>query len=453
MTENMQRILNDVALQQRQRSGAQTLSTAATIGGCCGLFDLCTDADLMSLSMGGQEPFLDWLGWEKTDLCMIRKSFITWVRPAASQGSRTSGIVTDPCGDSNGAEWGKCDFILEGFARLRRHTPTRDVTKNLLRLCDMQPRYRLDGSPITDNIEFDMRIVTEALLQDLRRMIITGTHTVGTDDGQFDGLQQLINTGYADPEGVRCCMMDSIVVDWNQHNMCDATAAGHGTTWNGVALATGWNFINVLLAVYRRIRRRMQMAPALNANLAVGDMVLVMPAMAAQCLMDCFTCWSLCISSLDLNMDSRKYRDNLNGGMFGGGRIFLDGFEIPIMPYEWALTGNNNLSDAYLLTNKVGGQRLINGQFNDLSKSVPKMIAADYTDGGRLLTWTEQDKTCLMREVEMQPRLLAWAPWAQARFIDVLCSTPGGALSPDPWDLSFFPECSFHTEICSELHD
>ena len=151
--------------------------------------------------------------------------------------------------------------------------------------------------------------------------------------------------------------------------------------------------------------------------------------------------------------ETRTFRDGLNGGMFGAGRIFLDGFEIPIMPYEWALTGHNNLSDAYLLTNKVGGQRLINGQYNDMSKAVPKMIAADYTDGGRLLTWTEQDKTCLMREVEMQPRLLAWAPWAQARFIDILCSTPGGPLSPDPWDLSFFPECSFHTDVCSELHD
>ena len=71
MTENMQRILNDVALQMRQRSGEQTLSTTATIGGCCGLFDLCSDVDVLSLSMAS-EPFIDWIGWEKSDKCAER---------------------------------------------------------------------------------------------------------------------------------------------------------------------------------------------------------------------------------------------------------------------------------------------------------------------------------------------------------------------------------------------
>ena len=62
-----------------QRQHRLTLDTSATIGGCCGLFDLCSDVDVLSLSMAA-EPFIDWLGWEKSNVCEIRKNFITWVR-------------------------------------------------------------------------------------------------------------------------------------------------------------------------------------------------------------------------------------------------------------------------------------------------------------------------------------------------------------------------------------
>jgi len=153
-TKAMQELVEKRALniepQVRQRQ-ALTISTAATIGGCCGLFDLCSDVDVLSLSMAA-EPFIDWLGWEKSAVCEIRKNFITWVRAEASQGAMTSGYVSDPCGDSNEADWGTCDFLLEGFGRLRRHTPTRDITKLGLRLCELQPRYRLDGTQITDDL-------------------------------------------------------------------------------------------------------------------------------------------------------------------------------------------------------------------------------------------------------------------------------------------------------------
>ena len=53
-----------------------TISTMATIYGCCGLFDLCSDADLVSLSLQGADPFLDWIGWQATLECIVKKSFI-----------------------------------------------------------------------------------------------------------------------------------------------------------------------------------------------------------------------------------------------------------------------------------------------------------------------------------------------------------------------------------------
>jgi hypothetical protein len=462
MNEAMRRLLENtkgVVDRAHLTQSRLTLSTTPTIGGCCGLFDLCSDQDVLSLSMQA-EPFMDWLGWQASDVCFIQKNFITWQRAEDSQGVMTTGFLADPCADSHGAEWGTCDFMLEGFGRLRRHTPTRDITKVGLRLCEMQPRYRLDGSPINDDIEFDIRITTEAIMQDLYRLMITANHTIGTDDGLWDGLQQLINTGYVDTRGVRCCAMDSIVIDWNGNSMCTALTAGHGATWNGAAIANGFDFVDVLLSVYRRIRRRLHMAPALNAPLKVGDMVLVMPMSWAECLLDCFTCWTVCPTSTDLtavllSLEGRKYRDSLNGGMFGAGRIYLDGFEIPIMPYDWSMfTGGSRNADAYLLTNQVGGQRLLQGQYNDMKVAASKRPGwYDYTDGGKFLTWANNDETCEERQVEFQPRLLAWAPWAQCRIIDLNCSTPGGPMSADPWNLSFYPECSFHTDVCTELSD
>lgn len=417
-------------------------TTPAQIYGCTGLFDLCGDADLMSLSMAGAEPFLDWMGWEATTVCKIIKNFVDWVRPAYSGGNPTAGYLADACADSNGVEWGKCDFTLNDFGRLRRHTPTRDITKVGLRLCDTQPRYRLDGTPITDDLEYDLRIVTEGLLQDLRRYIVTGNKSTA---GLFDGLERLVRAGYEDSDGRRCAMMDSIVVDWNANTL----DGGAGMTWNSAALSSSFNFVDVLLAVYRRIRQRLSWAPALGSNLQVGDIAIVGTTNFNQCLLDQFTCWRVCpgaqYNEANLNsLEAREFRQGLTGGLYGAGKIFLDGFEIPLINYDWALQKGPTRSDAYLLTRKVGSVRLINGQYNDLRVAAEKRPDwYDATDGGRLLTWVNSEQTCDQREVEMQPRILMYAPWAQARFTDVKCTQPGPYLSPDPTESSFFPETSF----------
>lgn len=428
-----------------------TLSDLATIYGCCGLFDLCSDMDLMSLSFEGQNKFLDWIGWEKTNVCLIKKNFITYTR-AEESGSHTAtaGYISDPCGSDYGVEWGWCDFVLEDFALLRRHGPERNATRNNVKYCEAQPRYRLDGTPITNDAEYDMRLVTEAMIQDLKRMLITGNKTTS---GQFDGLQRLVKTGYQSSSGHYCRIMDSIVIDWNDRTF----AGGAGITWNGKSVGSTYSFVDVLISVYRRIRDRIDMAPALSSQpLSVGDIVFVAPTHILRCLLDSYTCWSVCPGSenfqITLNSyEGRRFRDALNGGMFGDGRIFIDGFEIPLVSYNWSLVNDvTGSADAYLLTGRVGNVKTISGQYLDMSTVPGGYPEANYayTDGGRLLTWVERLRTCVYREVEMQPRLLMWAPWAQARFQDILCTTPGGILSPDPYEHSFFPETSFSAASC-----
>jgi len=421
-----------------REQGDPAVSSLATIYSCCGLFDQCDDQDLMSLSMEGQSPFLDWLGWQLSDVCNIRKGFITWMRPD----NCSDGYLADPCADPNGVEYGVCEFQLHDFARLRRQGPVRDATYAKVRLCENQPRYRLDGSPIMDDREYDIRVVTEVILQDLKRMIVTGN---AVTPGQFDGLQRLVRTGYVDPEGRPCTTMDSYVVDWNGNDFGDLTRA-HGATLNGNPIAEGWDLVDIILHLFRQIRRKISWAPALaSQNLQVGDIVLMMPSFLAEGLLDAYTCWSVCSTSVLDTYESRTYRDRLNGGMFGAGRIFLDGFEIPIAAYDWNTINGPTTGDIYMLTGKVGNMRLINGQMLDMRGAVQGYPEANYayTDGGRLLTWVERDHTCVKQLVEMRPRLLMWAPWAQARIQDVVCRRPGGPIGPDPCQTSFYPESSF----------
>ncbi len=430
-----------------------TVSSLGTIYGCCGLFDLCGDDDLISLTMQGSDPFLDWIGWEPTDVCVIEKNFISWVRPSEFESGRV-GWLADPCAPANSVEFGTCAFRIEDFARLRRAAPTQDITKNHLRLCERQPRYRLDGTQVNDDREFRALLAMEAITQDLKTMIITGN---AATPGQFSGLENLIKTGYTDFTGKRCALMDSIVINWNSNTL----AGGAGITWTDGRgarnVSATANFIDVLLSALRVVMQRIKMSPTLAAQtLQVGDIVLLTTSQMAECILDYYTCWKVCpgtqYNETSLNtLEAREFRDSLMGGMFNGGKIFLDGFEIPLIRYDWGLQKGPTRSDVYLLTGGVGNIDTVMGQHNNMNlvRDTPEML--DYfgaSDGGRFLHYTNFDETCVQQNVEFQPRLLAWAPWASVRFQLVRCENPGGVLSPDPLETSFFPETSFIPAVC-----
>jgi len=425
------------------------------IYGCCNLFDLCND-ELMGLSFKGQEPFLDWLGWSPSIDCIIQRDFIHWVRPEYSQGSPTGGYVSDPCEDRNGMEWGTCDFRLEDFGRIGRTGPVRDVSEHKERLCVRQPRYRLDGTPINSDAEFDMRVSTEGILQDLKRLIVTGNANTA---GQWDGLERLVKTGYTDSAGYPCEMMDSMVIDWNSNPM----AGGAGMTWNGAAMNGTPDIVAVLLAMFRRMRQRIAWAPALAAQtLGLGDMVIVAPTQHIQCILDFFTCWRVCDGDVSaaysingFNADQREFRDSLiadtPSNMFGAGYITLDGTKIPLIAYDWELIKGPTRGDIYFLTGAVGNVKTINGEWLDMSGVQEHYEDYRTTDGGRFIWWQENENTCAHWSGDMRPRMLMWAPFLQGRIQDVVCEGVTDPISPDPTDTSYFPESSFVPAECSSF--
>lgn len=301
-------------------------SDAATPFGCCDFFDRCGDGDLMSLHFAGSLPLLDWMGFNVSNECYKVMEFISYVRPAYSQSSPSQGWLCDPCDDPNGVEYGSCKITTEDFGRIGRVGPTRDIMKPK-KYCINDPLWRLDGTRVMDEREWDMKFVGDTIINDVNELLVTGNaHTCG----QFDGLQQWVKTGYD------CSILDSIIIDWNGNSM----NGGAGMTWNGNAIPATFNFVDVLLAAYRRIIQRKSWAPRLKTQkINIGDMIILMPNSMIPCLLAHFTCWSVCDGSQYNEValqsyEARAFYQGLLGGVFGNGQITLDGQIIPILGYD-----------------------------------------------------------------------------------------------------------------------
>jgi hypothetical protein len=303
-------------------------------------------------------------------------------------------------------------------------------------------------------MQWDMTFTMDAVLNDIRNAVITGN---SANAGQFDGLQRIVRTGYDN-----CRALDSYVINWNNNSM----SGGAGITYNGNATASTYDIVDWLLDIHRDIRERISWSPLLNTQTRrVGDTIILLPGFMARCLLDFYTCWSVCPESLDTttdatrivkeNHENRDFRIQLNGGMFGDGKIFLDGDEIPLLVYDWSMINGPTRGDMYYLTGSVGSQRIWEGEHISAMNVMDELGAVDSdagdyfsSDEGRVLGKVDTDNLCRVLKLWMAPRLWCMAPWAQARFQNVACHTPTGPLSPDPDDSSFFIESSFGQAEC-----
>ena len=400
-------------------------------------FDRCEDG-LMSLHFGGRMGLVDLFGWQVTDVWTKDLKYLTYVRPAFSEGSATAGYLSDPCADPNGFEFGAADLTISGFGRYGRKGPVREIMK-ATRYCETDPIYRLDGTPVTNETEWDLAFATDVLAQDIYRHVITGNSST---PGQFDGLQRWIKTGYSS------AILDSMVVDWNGNSM--AGTGGGTVSFNGSNLAANPDLIDMILAIYRRMKQRIKWSPQLaRQQMRAGDQVLVGPSFLLNCILDQFTCWKVCTSSATDTYEARQFRETLNGGLYGAGYITLDGDVIHLFPYDWETMHGSDRGDLYFLTLGVGSVRAWQGEHLSATAAIASLGGgADgqgyFTlDGGRLLGKTNVDNLCRETNVWMAPRLFCRAPWLQARIMEVECSPILNPLSPDPLESSFYPITSF----------
>lgn len=429
---------------------ALTLDThASPFSGACNFFDRCTD-EIMSLHYGGALTLLDWMGWEVSNEYRRVVEFIAYVRPEYSGGNPTSGALSNACADPNGIEFGTAKLDVEDFGRYGRSGPTRDMMKPE-RYCMTDPVRRLDGSVVTSEREWDLRFIIDVLLQDVRRDLVTGN---SSNAGEFGGLEEWVSTIYTGPNAD---MLQSLVINWNGNAM----SGGAGITWNGTALASTLSLIDVLLPAFRNIRSRIMWARQLaNQSLALGDMILVLPTFLVQCLLDHYTCWSVCEGSQysPVNLEQREARSFRNrlvaadnpANLFGHGYITLDNVTIPLLAYDWGTIKGPTTGDIFFLTGAVGSARIWEGEHLSAAAAASAYETLGYfqSDGGRILGSTVVENECSKMKAWIHPRLFCRAPWAQIRIQNVKCDTPGGPLSPDPTEASFFPIDSFSAAEC-----
>lgn len=431
----------------RQRQLA--IDDHATPFGCCDFFDNCADS-IMSLYFKGALGLLDWLGFEVVNECLETLEFITYVRPEQTGSVDTPGYLSDACVDPNGIEFGSASLSVEDFGLVGRQGPTRNLYTNRMKYCKTRPRYFLDGSPVDSEFVWDMTFTMDQLLNDIRILSVTGNANTA---GQWDGLQRWVRNGYASTA------LDASVINWNGNPM----AGGAGITYNGAATPATFDIVDWLLDIHRNVKERISWSPLLrNQQRQLGDVILLMPGFIKRCLLDFYTCWSVCPGAqyeeiVKNAKEMREFRLTLDGGLFGDGQIALDGDTIPILVYDWGNIQGPTRGDIYYLWGSLGSQRIFTGQMLSAGDALADIIAdaggADFTDfftrdGGRFLGRIDTENLCRAMKLWMALRMFCRAPWMQARFINVQCQTPTGPLSPNPGDTSFFPEKSFVPAEC-----
>jgi hypothetical protein len=352
-------------------------------------------------------------------------------------GSVSTYVYGDACDDPPTSEKGICEFYIGDFGTLRACGEAVKVSDIGLRKCDKQPTYTVPvegvGMIRIDN-DLDLETIAGAQVvkHELTREVIVGDKSV---TGQFDGLDQLVKVGYTSIDGERCYAMDSVVVDWANDDL-NGAVNGHGS------------IITKIRDMWRRIRWRIQ-----QTNLGMpteGDVVLVMPSYMAWEVLDEWAIWSFRETNPGGTQvvyrdytDARAIREKYSNGLYGGGYITIDGFNIHIIAHDWLPVNQSApyfCSDIYLLTRRIGNRRVLQGQYvpsNLGADAVSEVAGYNYfqvqqMQSGRALRWLKYDNACVQPCFLTRPRLYLETPWAQGKIENVCVQVQFNPQSLDP---------------------
>lgn len=403
--------------------------------GCVGWADPCGDGDIISLSLCGGSKLLDVLDWRPTTVCRDVRQYITWIGGEEMAGmnlcemAEQSGIPTAPCGiiedccaPRPGVAWGGCKYEVDGFALIGRSGGVQCIYDDGLKPCETSPMFRFNGQRITSNFEWRSVLSAQVIMQDVNWMVFWGDRRV---QGQVDGLNNLIGTGLADYHGNRCSALDGITITWK--GGCYATEGG---TWEDgrtadcgapISIPAGTSVIDLLKWIRRNINARIRMTGNLRGqSVGAGDQALVVNSNMAQCLLDCMVCYRMCdpatpnVMVFINNADSQTFRDSLLGGFFGDGQLRLDGGYLSLLVDD---TLPDNV--AYFLTFRVGSQRMIQGEYQDMGSIDRSSFGDTYmpSDGNRFMNFKSTKEACIKHTVDHRMRLTVPGSFAQAKIV------------------------------------
>jgi len=381
-----------------------------TLYGCCGLFSVCGPDAILSRVIQDTK-FSTWLGWQQNNDCYQFVKTITWIGQEGTAAHDVESSAGAPCDEPPTVEWGACEYLLEK-GLLRQCGQAIYITVVGERYCDKQPLYTWEGQRINNDLDWQAIMAGMVLQNEVDRLAVVGNRAVA---GEFDGLENLVNTGYVDVHTAQpCTPIDSLVVDWGSAAMSAA-------------------LITQVIALVRRIRQR----AARNGGIRSEDMVISMPAFLRDCFMDQWVCFGFCdetgdsTSRWETRDREEKYR---GGGLYGDGYITVDGVDVSLLVNDWipwTSVAPTLCSDIYILTRRIGNLPIMYLQWQNMNEGAAALTKqagySHYTtsDGGRFMHWIRSDELCVQVCLALKPSLFLSAPWAQARVDNVCCETVG----------------------------
>ena len=429
------RLPNVRVKENRLKETSLTVTETNNLYGCGGLFGLCGPDDIIGLTMQ-DDPLVQWLGFYPDVACekFIKGWTYTDVAGTAA-GQIETHVYGAACDDPPTSEKSICEFYQGDFGTLRGCGEAVNVANLGIRKCDKQPTYTLpiEGiGPVRIDNDLDLETIAAAQLEkhEVSREMILGDKNTAY---QMDGLVNMVKTGYVSIQGNRCTSMDSVVVDWSNDDMTGAVN-GHGS------------IVAKVRDMWRRIAWRIRQSGL--GMPAEGDVALVMPSWMAWQLIDEWAWWSVRTGGQynEVFRDvyaMREFRDKYSVGLFGGGYVTIDGFNIHIISHDWMTIEQNApnfCADIYLLVRAIGGRRVLQGQYlpADIgADSVANVAGYRYFNvepfqGGRALRWVKFDNACAEPCVLFRPRLYLETPWAEGKIENVCVSVQFNPMSLDP---------------------
>jgi hypothetical protein len=400
-----------------------------------GLFSFCGDTDIVSLVMEDQ-AFLKWLQWLPNNEIYRNVKSVTWIGPdgadwatgagSPGQNTCTSGVMTDLCGKPPSVDWGKCEIRLTKGLYGRCGQPIAAANIGL-KYCNSEPIYRVDGTVIDNDAEWQMALAAAVLHDDISAHLITGDPA---NENEMAGLESLIKTGYIDYRTLEPCpQLDSIILDWAHQ---------------GVA-----GLVPYITEIINRIKLRAKRIGGIRNE----DITIMTTSFLRDCIVNEFACEGPCSGGLAspqivvLNQQSaRGDRDRyLTGGANGDGWVPINGEPISFLVNNWIPFqscpdggAGSYESDIYILVRRVGNRTVLRGEFQNFSAAAAELQALfgnrqfRVTDGGKFLVWSNNTNTCFETCLMTRPGLYLSAPWAQARITNVCCTSELQPLSPQP---------------------
>jgi len=381
-----------------------------------GMFGYCGPDEVVGAYVNGH-PFSQWIGWTGDRFERRAVKILTSLGPEGPQYTPSSGVMTGKCAECNGVQWEKCEIdMTKGLlCRCGSEIAAVDIDYGY---CKEQPVFRVDGTIIKDDAEWQASLAANALSQDLETMLVQGNRA---NLNETDGLERVVRHGYTDCRTQSACeAVDSILVDWAFDGL------------NGAVNLHG-NIIQKITDIIRRFKLRAKGHGGINI---ASDVTIMLPTHLRDALVDYWATFGTFLVTGQIAIDAtvmfERRESFIKGGLFGDGWVPVDGVPVSLLCNDYIPFGgaNGSCSDIYILTRRLGTVITLMGVFQDFSgagAALASRFGADrfsITDGGRFLVYNRNtQETCFNTCIITRPGLYCSAPWLQARIYDV-CVTP-----------------------------